>query len=699
MSNFSIICLHTLDLCSIQYKKVLKRNEYYFFNNWYELKQGKLEKREGADFEREFFGKGISIQVIVGKNGSGKSSILDLLYRLINNLSYVAVEGKYRGRAGRLYFIRQLNAEFFYELDGKLGCVRCEGDSVVFKYGNDINKEYHFASDPTKDKGAINYTNEVMNGESFIKNVDERIQEILKHFFYSLIMNYSIQGLVPLDYGTELSCGDDGDDTPEFSGLDSWLDPIYDKNDGYLVPFGIEPYKGHNNIDLAVQKDLSYSRISVMLIDTQRRSKQRNRHYDFIAGYQLGFIVFYMKDTRPDKNDDDACADREFLENVIAEPLSKRCLPFFKGYNIPIPTDEQNVNILFKELMVYIIEKTFNILDTYPSYKNYSSIREAFFSSVFDQELNLLDWEDSSLLSEAIELIWNDTSHISTKIKQAVHLARTLQRNIDVKKFISGTFYYSEFIKAFYDKDEFDFISPSEILEYFPPSIFEHEIYLKKDDDSECFKLSELSSGERQFAITSAAYLYHIRNILSVPLNNENRIAYRHVNLFLDEIELCYHPEYQRAFIHNLIKSLKDNGVTDECSVNILLTIHSPFVLSDIPKSNILFLREGRIANDEIEYNTFGANINDLLHKSFFLENGFSGILAQEKINEIAKQLNLNNREIDLAKILKTIEIVGDPLIRHQLYLLYDEYLEKHDVEKKTKRIEELKAELRMLEN
>lgn len=690
MSNFSIICVHPLASCLDQYRKVLKKDEYYFFNKWYELRDGKLIKNNRVEFERSFFSESISIQAIVGKNGSGKSSILDLLYRLINNLSYVAVEGMYRGGADRLYFIRNLNAEFFYELDDVLGSVRSENDRVYFKYGEEIEEEYHFAEVPDEDEEAINHVDNKRRKISIASDIDERAQDILEHFFYSLILNYSIQSLVPQDYGTELSCGDDKDDNPE----NSWLDPIYDKNDGYLVPWGIEPYKGHNMIDLSVQKDLSDSRISVLLIDAQRRSTLERTSIEFIPGYQLDDIVFRMKNTRPDKNDDEACSDRKFLESVIDEPLSERCSTFISGYSIMV-SDEVMKSELYRELMVYIMEKTFHILETYPSYKNYRHIRDIFFSVEVGEDDFIGDYP--TMLSDAIDQIWNDPSHISTKIRQAVRLARALDFPKNVKLFIHGQFSYSEFIKKFYGKEVTDFESPSEILEYYVPSIFDQEIHLRKTEDNKSFKLADLSSGERQFAVTSAAYLYHIRNILSVPRKNGNRIAYRHINLFLDEIELCYHPDFQRTFIYNLIKSLKDNGILEECHINVLLTTHSPFVLSDIPKSNILFLRDGSIANDEIKYDTFGSNINDLLFKGFFLENGFSGALSQKKINNVAEQLSSGKKVRNIDSVLRTIEIVGDPLIKYQLKLLYDEYLGKHEEERKNKRIEELKTELKTL--
>lgn len=45
----------------------------------------------------------------------------------------------------------------------------------------------------------------------------------------------------------------------------------------------------------------------------------------------------------------------------------------------------------------------------------------------------------------------------------------------------------------------------------------------------------------------------------------------------------------------NLLQSLEDNKVTDSVNVNVILTTHSPFVLSDIPQCNILYLEMGKM--------------------------------------------------------------------------------------------------------
>ena len=111
---FTIICIHPIVGC--KYLKILKEGEYYFFNDWYREENGCVVRNDDDAFKRHFFGEKVSVQAVVGKNGSGKSSLLELIYRILNNFSYVATEGAYRATAERLYYIREIKAELYYEL-------------------------------------------------------------------------------------------------------------------------------------------------------------------------------------------------------------------------------------------------------------------------------------------------------------------------------------------------------------------------------------------------------------------------------------------------------------------------------------------------------------------------------------------------------------------------------------------------------
>jgi predicted ATP-binding protein involved in virulence len=129
------------------------------------------------------------------------------------------------------------------------------------------------------------------------------------------------------------------------------------------------------------------------------------------------------------------------------------------------------------------------------------------------------------------------------------------------------------------------------------------------------------------------------------------------MNVILDEIELYFHPDYQRQFISFLIDSIKElkiGGRKGVNSINILLATHSPFILSDIPSQNVLRLKDGK-PYEEPQKGTFGANVHDLLHDSFFMEDGFMGKFAEEKINEVIKRINYEKQTLEIDRLYKLI--------------------------------------------
>lgn len=111
-------------------------------------------------------------------------------------------------------------------------------------------------------------------------------------------------------------------------------------------------------------------------------------------------------------------------------------------------------------------------------------------------------------------------------------------------------------------------------MELMPPPIFNSEIIMKRDKDEAEIPFYKLSSGERQFLFLMSSVIYHVMNIKSVPTS---RIAYRYVNIILDEVELCFHPEYQRTFLYKLLQSIQRLHLNTYCGFNIIITTHSPF--------------------------------------------------------------------------------------------------------------------------
>lgn len=160
--------------------------------------------------------------------------------------------------------------------------------------------------------------------------------------------------------------------------------------------------------------------------------------------------------------------------------------------------------------------------------------------------------------------------------------------------------------------------------------------------------------------------------------------------IIIDEGELYLHPQWQKEFITNLLTGLK--FIFDGKDIQIILTSHSPYIISDLPKDNIIFLKRGTekdkpIAKDipavgnciVVKGNelvkmerTFGANIHTLLTDSFFMEGGLIGEFAKKKIEEIIHLIE-NRDEGKKEEIMKIINLIGDELIRRRLKDMYDE--------------------------
>ena len=200
-----------------------------------------------------------------------------------------------------------------------------------------------------------------------------------------------------------------------------------------------------------------------------------------------------------------------------------------------------------------------------------------------------------------------------------------------------------------------------------PPSFFEYKIYLRKEDSEEEFPIENMSAGERQLYYIVSTLIYHILNIKSVT---NNRINYRNLAIVLDEVELGFHPEYQVKFIHFIIDMFKRLGLSRYLNFHFLITTHSPFLLSDFRKSNILYLEQGKIVDKDSFLNPFCANINDILSQSFFLRDGFIGYFARKKVMKLLNWLSKCTKEnkvwtVDKAKVVA--DSIGEPIVRERL--------------------------------
>lgn len=661
-SSFSLVALRILSECSPDLKKNLSQ-EWYFFNDWYKLSiKNKPEKNPKAKFIRTMFGNNISVQAIVGKNGSGKSSVMELIYRMVNNLSHCMTEGIDFPAADRLWFVRGIYAELYFESEGRLGYLKCEDLRMQFEWGNKqpINLNAHAPHREYKQSG------------------NEHLTFITRKFCYCLVSNYALLSLDPHDYDSEMLYGSEREHG-------NWLNSIYNKNDGYTAAIGIEPYKDKGIIDLQRQKELGIARLYGILIETAKKGT------DFFDGYSYDFISlkydpYYLSQKFSSKDEFmhySRYPNREFPNYYRKEKTITFCI--FKRFNI------RHLNLKDHYVCMaaaYAVVKTLQIAKIYPKYNKYRIFGDiGLYAKPWDSFLEENKNENtqrplSEALDEYIANLLEDHSHITLKLRQTLNFLRAVEEKYDTvgKKWMCPEFKtYKDYIDCLFPMihQASQGLSLDSIMDYFPPPFLRPEVFLRKSDESG-IPFTRLSTGERQFIQTSVSILYHIHNIVSIP-DIEGLAKYNNVNLFMDEIETCFHPEYQKRFLSMLLNMIKSQGLNNKVGINIIIATHSPFILSDIPQSNILFLEKGTVADIKSLKNPFCGNVNDILHQGFFLHDGFMGDFAKKLINDLISYLSpqVNVPEnmdfiFDKESSKALIDLVGEPILRESLLQLYN---------------------------
>lgn len=163
--------------------------------------------------------------------------------------------------------------------------------------------------------------------------------------------------------------------------------------------------------------------------------------------------------------------------------------------------------------------------------------------------------------------------------------------------------------------------------------------------------------------------------------------------ILLDEGDMFFHPEWQKGFIND-IKVLLNNAFKDHKvvkTIHILVTSNSPFIMSDIPIEHTIVLGE-----ECCKEQTYAQNIHDILKSSFFMHTGTIGNVAQKHIKKLISLLSkVKVAEKDRQYIKKSINMIGEPMIRYRLESMYKKKFSGEI--SKEERIKQLEEELTRL--
>ena len=337
-------------------------------------------------------------------------------------------------------------------------------------------------------------------------------------------------------------------------------------------------------------------------------------------------------------------------------------------------TESENTDFLFrdfglKEILInYIVNKIDNITE------HYEEFRPGF---EFNENTPHLDNQ------KFLKKLLNDQTHITYKLKQAVNFVKSClsqtensrfyisKEDLKKKKLVEEVFTLTQLMEWM------NYPKATEIITKLPASIFEVEIRLSSGNGGSS-SFSNLSSGEQQLIHTQQSVIYHINNIQSAHADS-NRVKYKSLNIIFDEIELYFHPDFQRRFIGRFLNTLEKFNFTLSSyieSINILFLTHSPFILSDIPTENVLRLEvKGRYRKSTpgvSESQSFAANFHRLLSDSFFFAKGtLIGEFAENKINDLIDKVNEGKSLAENDYLL--IEMIGDSFLKSSFYQLIEQ--------------------------
>lgn len=164
--------------------------------------------------------------------------------------------------------------------------------------------------------------------------------------------------------------------------------------------------------------------------------------------------------------------------------------------------------------------------------------------------------------------------------------------------------------------------------------VFE-DFYLEKDNQLTLSK--SLSDGEYQFLHT-----------LGIALLFKNTSS-----LFLfDEPETHFNPDWRAKYISVLKKCFEGDKQTPE----VLISSHSPFIVSDTKEDNVLIFEkdeDGIVACKKAYFNTFGASVNKITMKVFGKKETI-GDVAKDKLAEYKKRLEVDE---DIDMIIHDIDL------------------------------------------
>lgn len=191
-----------------------------------------------------------------------------------------------------------------------------------------------------------------------------------------------------------------------------------------------------------------------------------------------------------------------------------------------------------------------------------------------------------------------------------------------------------------------------------------------------------LSAGEKAYLDLFSRFHVALADITTRIEENHYESDELSLYLLIDEGEIGFHLRWQKEFVKDLCNLLPKvlNIGTHNIQLQVIFTTHSPISLSDLPDTNVTYLKRdiktGKVQTSaDPEKLTFGANIQNLLSNSFFMDEGTIGDFAKRKIESLVKYLKSEeeSKYWSQKRADSLISEIGDDILQKRLWDLYSD--------------------------
>ncbi|WP_051569039.1 AAA family ATPase [Alkaliphilus transvaalensis] len=630
----------------------------YRFNATFEKNKLIVEIKENEDFIKNFFGSNITnITAIVGKNGTGKSTVLNYIKNNIfdfvsNKVVIFRIGFKFIGLYSNIEepICSQYNITWYKWDKDKYQALMNNTRGIISEIGQ-LN--------------VLFYSNLIYNAEESEREYPEYI-----------VQNISTLNLMKQN---KYFSGDKSTQIQKIFLMDIIQSIIM-----------LDNKKIRNHIDDIIVPNLRYLKISIsdLYKDAENRptgiiltSKPFNDYYGITQADNL--LI-----------DKSRTALIQGLKNVeesiyTIEELSKentRDMLIFK-----IKTYKNILVSLFNEYF-YMNNRVIYFLEFLRSYTVDEDITYQNFSDIFIDFLESLYKSYTSILrKKKYDLMPAEIKENKKILLSYLFIARYLHKNkLNLHTMGDSSSYILDIQNNI--KPMIIFIKKYMNL----PSLRFYDFNFIQEKNS---SRRIISSGEEAMLKIYSRLYWAITNMETNSFIKINKKT-SHILILMDEPEIYLHPAWQTQLIDRLIEFL--GNVYKDYSIQLIISSNTPFLVSDLPSHNVIFMEKDeencKVKKDQL-IPTFGQNIHTLFKEAFFMEKGTIGKFAKGKINDVIRdldQLDKPNNQISEARIkeiYKIINYIGEPIVKGKLLQVLEDKT-KHNKEARKQYLLRIKEEI-----